>query len=121
VRSYHTSDECVWKDTFPLLDKLSPLIHAVRRQRSGARFLGRALKAAAATTVPSTEGLRPSLVEIWEKMWAKCEEMRAVVVRRASAVAQHVSSLAPCCAGESGRVCGCYQVREEYQSDVGRR
>ena len=71
--------------------------------------------------VPSTGGLRPSLVEIWEKTWAKCEEMGAVVVKWASAVAQHVGSLAPFYAGESGRVCECYRVREEYQSDVGQR
>src|SRR5260221_14333229 len=58
------------------------------------RCLERALKAAAAV-VPSTEGLRPSLVEIWEKTWAKCEELGAVVVRRASAAAQHVGSPAP--------------------------
>jgi len=43
------------------------------------RCLERALKGAAAA-VPSTEGLRPSLVEIWEKTWAKCEKMGAVVV-----------------------------------------
>jgi len=34
-------------------------------------------------------------VEIWEKTWAKCEEMGAVVIRRASAAAQYVNSPAP--------------------------
>ena len=170
--SLDTWDECVWKVTFPLLDKLSPHIHAnpltppsspdtttaadadkppldssswdeskvVALQSIGAilndflvskimhlpsfaaawetfvthirdaflldgrtvsapalRCLERALKAAAAA-LPSTdanEGSRRSLVEIWEKTWAKCEEMGAVVVRRASATAQHVDSPAP--------------------------
>src|SRR5260221_2843115 len=61
------------------------------------RCLERALKAAAAA-VPSTgaeAGLRSSLVEIWEKTWDRCEEMGAVVVRRASGAAQHVGSPAP--------------------------
>ena len=31
-----------------------------------------------------------SLVEIWEKTWVKCEEIDAVMVQRASVVAQHV-------------------------------
>jgi len=43
----------------------------------------------------AAKGLRPSLVETWEKPWTKCEEMGAVVVRRASASAQHVDSPAP--------------------------
>jgi hypothetical protein len=34
-------------------------------------------------------------MEIWEKTWAKWEEMSAVVVRRASVVAQHVHGPAP--------------------------
>jgi len=171
--SLDTWDECVWKVTFPLLDKLSPHVHAnpltppsspdstaspadankqaldssswdeskvVALQSIGAilndflvskimhlpsfaaawetfvshirdaflldgravsapalRCLERALKAAAAA-VPSTDaeaGLRSSLVEIWEKTWAKCEEMGAVIVRRASAAAQHVGSPPP--------------------------
>jgi hypothetical protein len=58
------------------------------------RCLERALRAAA--DVPSdAEALRPSLVEIWEKTWVKCEEMGAVVVRRASVAAQHVHTPAP--------------------------
>jgi hypothetical protein len=168
--SLDTWDECVRKVTFPLLDKLSPHVHAnpltppsspdstssfpdankhaldslswdeskvVALQSIGAilndflvskimhlpsfaaawetfvthirdaflldgravsapalRCLERALKAAAAA-VPLTEDLRPSLVEIWERTWDKCEEMGAVVVRRASAAAQHVGSPAP--------------------------
>lgn len=174
--SLDTWDECVWKVTFPLLDKLSPHVHAnpltppsspdstiaspadankrqdasssswddskvVALQSIGAimndflvskvmhlpsfaaawetfvthirdaflldgravsapalRCLERALKAAAAAAAanaPDAEGLRPSLVEIWERTWAKCEEMGGVVVRRASAAAQHVGSPAP--------------------------
>jgi hypothetical protein len=51
------------------------------------RCLERALKAAAAA--PSDdERLRQSLAEICEKTWAKCDEMGAVIVRRASAVQQ---------------------------------
>jgi hypothetical protein len=58
------------------------------------RCLERALRAAAA--VPSdAEDLRPSLVEIWGKTWVKCEEMGAVVVRRASVALQHVHTPAP--------------------------
>ena len=58
------------------------------------RCLERVLKAAAA--VPSdAEALRPSLVEIWEKTWVKCDEMGAVVVRRASVAAQQVHAPAP--------------------------
>jgi hypothetical protein len=49
--------------------------------------LERALKAAAAA--PSDEEcLRQSLAGIWEKTWAKCDEMGAVIVRRASAEKQ---------------------------------
>ena len=50
------------------------------------RCLERALKAAAAAvpSIGAEEGLRRSLVEIWEKTWAKCDEMGAAVVRRAS-------------------------------------
>ena len=60
------------------------------------RCLERALKAAATVAVPSdAEVLRSSLVEIWGKTWVKCEEMGAVVVRRASVVAQHVHAPAP--------------------------
>jgi len=171
--SLDTWGECVWKVTFPLLDKLSPHAHAnpltppsspdaatsaadadrraldssswdestvVALQSIGAilndflaskimhlpsfaaawdtfvthirdaflldgravsapalRCLERALKAAAAAvpSVGAEEGLKQSLVEIWEKTWAKCEEMGAVVVRRASAAAQQVDSPAP--------------------------
>jgi hypothetical protein len=32
---------------------------------------------------------------IWEKTWARCEEMGAVIVRRASAAARRVESPAP--------------------------
>jgi len=46
-------------------------------------------------SIDAEKGFRRSLVEIWEKTWAKCEEMGAVVVRRASATAQHVDSPAP--------------------------
>ena len=60
------------------------------------RCLERALKAAATVAVPSdAEALRSSLVEIWGKTWVKCEEMGAVVVRRASVVAQHVHAPTP--------------------------
>lgn len=61
------------------------------------RCLERALKAAAsvAAAPAEVEALRPSLVEIWERTWARCEEMGAVVIRRASAAAQHVHSPAP--------------------------
>ena len=50
------------------------------------RCLERALKAAAvaAATPSDAEPLRLSLVEIWEKTWVKCEEMGAVIVRRAA-------------------------------------
>jgi hypothetical protein len=56
------------------------------------RCLERALKAASAALQTSgvdvdVEDLRPCLVEIWEKTWARCEEMGTVVVRRASAAA----------------------------------
>ena len=57
------------------------------------RCLDRALKAAAtaataaAAVDDSDDGLRGSLVVIWKKMWARCEEMGAVIVRRASAAA----------------------------------
>jgi hypothetical protein len=46
-----------------------------------------ALKAAAATATAAVDddGLRGSLVVVWEKMWAWCEEMGAVIVWRASA------------------------------------
>ena len=60
------------------------------------RCLERALKAAVTVAVPSdAEALRSSLVEIWGKTWVKCEEMGAVVVRRASVVAQHVHAPTP--------------------------
>ncbi|KAH9955055.1 hypothetical protein BC827DRAFT_1262095 [Russula dissimulans] len=61
------------------------------------RCLERALKAAAsvAAAPADVEALRASLVEIWERTWARCEEMGAVVIRRASAAAQHVHSPAP--------------------------
>jgi hypothetical protein len=40
---------------------------------------------AATVAVPSDpEALRPSLVEIWEKTWVKCEEMGTVVALRHS-------------------------------------
>ncbi len=58
------------------------------------RCLERALKAAAAA--PSdVEQLRQSLAEIWEKTWAKCDEMGAVIVRRANAAAQQAHGHAP--------------------------
>jgi hypothetical protein len=180
--SLETWDECVWKVTFPLLDKLSPHVHrnvltpplspdasatvpdrdntlgpdspsspsssssssssswdeskVVALQSIGAimndflvskimrlssfaaawdtfvthirdaflldgravsapalRCLERALKAAAlASAAAAADGgapqdLRPGLVEIWEKTWARCEEMGAVVVRRARVAA----------------------------------
>jgi hypothetical protein len=52
---------------------------------------------AATVAVPSdAEAFRPSLVDIWEKTWVKCEEeMGTVVVRRANVVAQHVHGPAP--------------------------
>ncbi|KAH9018228.1 hypothetical protein EDB83DRAFT_2528502 [Lactarius deliciosus] len=50
------------------------------------RCLERALKAAAPSDALD---LRQSLAEIWEKTWAKCDEMGTVVVRRATASAQH--------------------------------
>ena len=64
------------------------------------RCLDRALKAAAAAIATATaaaddDGLRGSLVVIWEKTWARCEEMGAVIVRRASAAARRVESPAP--------------------------
>jgi hypothetical protein len=44
-----------------------------------------ALREVATIAVPlDAEALRSSLVEIWEKTWVKCEEIGAVVVRRAS-------------------------------------
>ena len=47
------------------------------------RYLQRAPKAASTVAAPSpAEALGYSLVEVWEKAWAKCEEMRAVVRRR---------------------------------------
>ena len=53
------------------------------------RCLERALKAASAAAAAddALQDLRPGLVEIWEKTWARCEEMGAVVVRRARAAA----------------------------------
>jgi hypothetical protein len=177
--SLETWDECVWKVTFPLLDKLSPhvrrnaltppssppgatamttttdvdtttpaaadtsswddskvvalqsvgsilndfLVEKIMRLSSFAaawetfvthirdaflldgravsapalRCLDRALKAAAAaaTAAADDDGLRGSLVVIWEKTWARCEEMGAVIVRRASAAARRVESPAP--------------------------
>ncbi|KAI0298232.1 hypothetical protein BC826DRAFT_1184404 [Russula brevipes] len=39
--------------------------------------------------------LRPSLVEMWERTWVKCEEMGAAVVRRVNAAAQQVHTPAP--------------------------
>jgi hypothetical protein len=60
------------------------------------RCLERALKAAAAAASSDPEHiLQPCLVEIWEKTWAKCDEIGAVVVRRASAAAQQVLFPAP--------------------------
>ena len=47
------------------------------------RCLERAPKAAATVAVPSPEeALGYSLVGVWEKAWAKCEEIRAVMRRR---------------------------------------
>ncbi|KAF8260132.1 hypothetical protein EI94DRAFT_1749458 [Lactarius quietus] len=163
--SLETWDECVWKVTFPLLDRLSPYVRqnsltppstpelessiahiaatvpdsswdeskVVALQSIGAilndflvskiihlpsfakawetfvthirdaflldsravsapalRCLERALKAAAAAAAAPSEAeqLRQSLTEIWEKTWAKCDEMGAVIVRRASAAVQ---------------------------------
>ena len=61
------------------------------------RCLERALKAAAATaSAPSdAEPLRKSLAEIWEKTWAKCDEMGAVIVRRAGAAVRQAPAQAP--------------------------
>lgn len=62
------------------------------------RCLERALKAAAAAAAaaPSDEErLRQSLAEIWEKTWAKCDEMGAVIVRRASAAVRQTHAHAP--------------------------
>ncbi|KAI9452204.1 hypothetical protein F5148DRAFT_1237059 [Russula earlei] len=61
------------------------------------RCLERALKATAATTAlpAKVEAFRPSLIEIWEKTWAKCDEMGTVVIRRASVAPQHVHPHAP--------------------------
>jgi C-terminal region of Mon2 protein len=63
------------------------------------RCLERALKAAAvAAAVSSSDAehsLRPALVELWEKSWAKCEEIGAVIVRRASAAGQFSDVPAP--------------------------
>ena len=61
------------------------------------RCLERALKAAAATaSAPSdAEPLRKSLAEIWEKTWVKCDEMGAVIVRRAGAAVQQAPAQAP--------------------------
>ncbi len=51
------------------------------------RCLERALKAVA-TPLDDAKSLRQSLSEIWEKTWAKCEEMGSVIVPRASAAVQ---------------------------------
>ena len=61
------------------------------------RCLERALKAAAAAaaTPSDAERLRQSLAEIWEKTWAKCDEMGAVIVRRANAAAHQAQAHAP--------------------------
>ncbi|KAI9435094.1 hypothetical protein H4582DRAFT_1817945 [Lactarius indigo] len=59
------------------------------------RCLERALKAAAAAAPSDAESLRRSLAEIWEKTWARCDEMGAVVVRRANTSAQQALAHAP--------------------------
>jgi hypothetical protein len=61
------------------------------------RCLERALKAAAtAAAEPAVaERLRKSLAEIWEKTWVKCEEMGAVIVRRAGTAVQQAPANAP--------------------------
>ncbi|KAF8267460.1 hypothetical protein EI94DRAFT_1730637 [Lactarius quietus] len=145
--SLETWDECVWKVTFPLLDRLSPYVRqnsltppstpelensiahiaatvpdsswdeskVVALQSIGAilndflvskiihlpsfakawetfvthirdAFLldSRAVSAPALRCLERGT-LRQSLTEIWEKTWAKCDEMGAVIVRRASA------------------------------------
>jgi hypothetical protein len=60
------------------------------------RCLNRALKATAATAAAAVDddGLRGSLVVVWENMWAWCKEMGAVIMWRASAT-QHEESPVP--------------------------
>ena len=82
------------------------------------RCLERALKAAA-VAVPSTDAeevLKLLLVEIWGKTWARCEEMGIVVVQRSTGECDRAARGSACAfhGGESGRVCGYYQVCEEY-------
>ena len=59
------------------------------------RCLNRALKATAATAAAAVDddGLRGSLVVVWENMWAWCEEMGAVIVWRASAAQREESPM----------------------------
>jgi hypothetical protein len=67
--SLDTWDECVWKATRSRSRCSTSSRRTYTRRAVSAPalcFLERALKAAAAA-VPSTEGLRPSLVEIWGK------------------------------------------------------
>ncbi len=83
------------------------------RQDLALRCLERALNAAATVALPSdTEEIRSSL-EIWEKTWDKCEEFRAVVVRRASVAVQHVHP-GTVDTGKSGHFCGCDHVCVVY-------
>jgi hypothetical protein len=90
---YLPSFGAVW-ETFVMHIRDAFLLDSRAVSAPALRCLERALKAAAA--VPSdAEALRPSLVEIWEKTWLKCDEMGAVVVRRASVAAQQVHSPAP--------------------------
>ena len=87
---YLPSFAAVW-DTFVTHIRDAFLLDSRAVSTPALRCLERALKAAVTVTVPSdAEALRSSLEEIWEKTWVKCEEMGAVVVRRASVVAQHV-------------------------------
>jgi hypothetical protein len=71
----------VW-ETFVTYIRDSFLLDSRAVSAPALRCLEGALKVAATVAVPSdTEALRSSLVEIWEKTWAKCEEMGAVSLR----------------------------------------
>ena len=78
----------------------------------------------ATTAAPSdAERLRQSLAEIWEKTtWAKCDDMGAVIMRRASAAVYRATGTWPRAvhARELSRIRGCHQVRAEYQQDARR-
>ena len=96
VEDHKSPSFCAVWETFVTYIREAFLLDSRAVSAPALRCLERALKAAATAAVPSdAAALRSSLVEIWEKTWVKCEEMGAVVVRRASVVAQHVHGPAP--------------------------